>query len=42
MLESTPIAASVTIRAEPPKETSGSGTPVMGSKPVTAPRFTIA
>src|SRR4029077_11722680 len=37
----TPIPASVTTSAEPPKETSGSGTPVIGSRPVTAPRLMI-
>ena len=42
MFARTPIAASVTISAEPPNDTSGSGTPVIGRSPVTAPRFTIA
>ena len=39
---STPTAPSVTISAVPPNETNGSGTPVIGSRPVTAPRFTMA
>ena len=37
-----PIPASVTTSAVPPKETSGNGTPVIGSRPVTAPMLTIA
>jgi hypothetical protein len=42
MLASTPTDTSVTTSAEPPNDTNGSGTPVIGSRPVTAPRFTIA
>ena len=37
-----PIAASVTSRAEPPKLTSGSGMPVIGSRPTTAPMLMTA
>jgi hypothetical protein len=37
-----PTAASETTRAEPPNDTNGSGTPVIGRSPVTAPRFTTA
>ena len=33
------MPASVTTRAEPPKDTSGNGTPVIGKSPVTAPRL---
>ena len=40
-LTSTPIPASVTTRAVPPNESSGSGTPVIGRSPVTAPRLMI-
>src|SRR5205085_10575093 len=40
MFTRMPTAASVTTRDEPPKDTNGSGTPVTGSSPVTAPRFT--
>ena len=36
------MPASVTTSAVPPNETSGSGTPVIGSRPVTAPMLTIA
>ncbi len=35
------MPANVTTSAVPPNDTSGSGTPVMGRTPVTAPRFTI-
>ena len=38
----TPIAASVVISAEPPAETSGSGTPSTGSSPSTTAMFTKA
>ncbi len=37
-----PIAAIVTSSDETPAETSGSGTPVIGSTPITAPMFTSA
>jgi hypothetical protein len=40
MLTSTPTAASETTSEDPPYERKGSGTPVTGSRPVTAPRFT--
>ena len=36
------MAARVMTSDDPPKETNGSGTPVMGSTPSTAPRFTTA
>ena len=39
---SMPSAAMVTISEETPAEISGSGTPVMGSRPSTAPMFTSA
>ena len=39
-LATTPTPASVTTNAVPPNERNGSGTPVIGSNPVTAPRFT--
>jgi hypothetical protein len=39
---SMPVAASSTSMLEPPKETSGSGTPVIGSTPTTAPMLTSA
>ena len=42
MLSSTPKAAMVTTSALPPKDTNGSGTPVMGNTPRTAPMFTKA
>ena len=32
----------VVIREEPPEDTSGSGTPMTGSRPMTAPMLTIA
>ena len=40
MFSSTPVASIVTSRAEPPKEMKGSGSPFVGSMPVTTPRFT--
>jgi hypothetical protein len=40
MLRRTPMAASETTSDVPPKETRGSGTPVMGSDEVTAPMLT--
>src|SRR2546422_418538 len=39
---STPTATSDTISDEPPKDMKGSGTPVMGRTPVTAPRLMSA
>ena len=39
MLASTPMLASITTSAVPPNESSGSGTPVIGMSPVTAPRL---
>jgi hypothetical protein len=39
---SMPVAASSTSMLDPPKETSGSGTPVIGSTPTTAPMLTSA
>ena len=42
MESKTPTAPSETINDDPPNETNGSGTPVIGSSPVTAPRFTSA
>src|SRR4029079_8849710 len=38
----TPPSASITTRLEPPELISGSGTPVSGSTPSTAPRLTNA
>ena len=38
----TPTRASITTRLEPPELISGSGTPVSGSTPSTAPRLTNA
>lgn len=38
----TPIASSVEIIADPPAETSGSGTPITGSIPMTTPTLTRA
>src|SRR5205085_2053854 len=40
MFTRMPIAASETTSEEPPNDISGSGTPVTGRRPVTAPRFT--
>ena len=42
MLSRIPKATIVTINADPPKETNGSGTPVIGSLPRTAPILTNA
>ena len=42
MFRRMPYAAIVTTRALPPKETKGSGSPVMGTTPSTAPMFTNA
>src|SRR5262249_26463256 len=40
MLSSTPVENMVMSSAEPPKETKGSGSPLVGSAPVTTPMFT--
>ncbi len=37
-----PMASRVVTRAEPPAETSGSGTPMTGRRPMTAPMLIIA
>ncbi len=37
-----PIESMVGTRDEPPNDTSGSGMPVIGSRPTTAPMFTTA
>lgn len=37
-----PIATRVVTKAEPPAETNGSGTPMTGSNPMTAPMLIIA
>ena len=37
-----PTAASVTTRALPPSEMNGSGTPVIGSRPITPPMLITA
>ena len=37
-----PRASSVVTSADPPAETSGSGTPMTGSSPMTAPMLMIA
>jgi hypothetical protein len=42
MLVNMPMAVRETTREVPPKETRGSGTPVMGREAVTAPTFTSA
>ena len=42
MLIKMPIAVSVNTSDEPPNDTSGKGTPVIGSKPVTAPMLMTA
>jgi hypothetical protein len=39
---STPTRLSITTRLEPPELINGSGTPVSGRKPSTAPKLTIA
>jgi hypothetical protein len=39
MFINTPTAASETTSEDPPYERNGRGTPVMGSRPVTAPRL---
>src|SRR4029450_1073099 len=40
MLSSTPVDTIVISRAEPPNERKGSGSPLVGSRPVTTPRLT--
>ena len=40
MLRSTPVDSIVIDSAEPPKEMNGSGSPLVGSRPVTTPRLT--
>ena len=42
MLSRRPVAARLTSSAEPPNDTNGSGTPVIGMRPITAPMFTAA
>ncbi len=42
MLRRIPTEASKTSRLVPPNETNGSGMPVTGAIPSTAPRFTAA
>src|SRR5215472_12060060 len=40
ILSRTPVEKSVMVSAEPPKEMKGRGRPLVGSEPVTTPRFT--
>src|SRR5262249_48366900 len=40
MFSRTPVENMVMSSAEPPKDTKGSGRPLVGSAPVTTPRFT--
>ena len=40
MFKSTPVESIVMSKADPPNETNGNGSPLVGSEPVTTPRFT--
>src|SRR2546426_999303 len=40
MFNSTPVESIVTSSAEPPNEMKGSGSPFVGRRPITTPRFT--
>src|SRR2546425_1450 len=40
MFNSTPVESIVTSSAEPPNEMKGSGSPFVGKRPITTPRFT--